>query len=805
VNVAFVSHCDFSGNSAMHIFSVANELQRLGVESVVCVPNDPGTVSSHGKPLFRVLHHDDAMRDEIVFSDGRGPDLIHAWTPRELVRRLTERLSHRYSVPYFVHLEDNEEVILEDDLGVRLRALDGLPLSIVDQLVAEHRTNPLRSQRFLAGAAGVTVLMDRLLEFKPAQVPGLVFWPGFDSDFADAQADPRLRRQLGLGGADLLVAYTGNVHRSNVDEAASLVAAVAALRRRGHRLVLVKTGWNFSEIPYFDEGMRQGFIVDLGFCPRSDIPRLVGTADVLIQPGRPGEFNDFRFPSKLPEFLVSGRPVVLPRSNIGRFLHDGIDCVLLNEGHALDIAARLEPLLDDPGRRNEIGASGREFALRELTWHKAAVLIRDFYDDVLGLAAPAATDAGREAAPAGAREPAAAAGSAWYTKLIAFYLPQYHRIEENDAWWGDGFTEWTNVRRAAPNFEGHQQPQLPSDLGFYDLMRPEVMDRQAELARSFGIYGFCYYHYWFNARRLLERPVEQMLARGMPDFPFCLCWANENWTRCWDGSEDEVLIRQEYAPGFAERFIRDVIPVFKDPRYIRVGGAPILLVYRADLLPDATATARRWRQVCAEEGIGDIHLAAVQSFGIRDPQTLGFDAAVEFPPHVKRELVDPRTIAGVGEGFEGYLEDFERVVRNQISQPPPAYIQYRGVMPAWDNTPRRMNRAHVCINSTPAAYQSWLERVVDQTMARAQVQAPLVFINAWNEWAEGAFLEPDRQNGYARLEATRHGLCRGMADHFAHDGIPVSEEMIRRSFVSEGVIADETLPAGAVEGGHLGV
>ena len=204
-------------------------------------------------------------------------------------------------------------------------------------------------------------------------------------------------------------------------------------------------------------------------------------------------------------------------------------------------------------------------------------------------------------------------------KLIAFYLPQFHPIPENDKWWGAGFTEWTNVRRSKPNFAGHVQPNLPTELGFYDLRDAEVMQKQAKLAREHGIFGFCYYYYWFNGKRLLETPVDRMLASGQPDFPFCLCWANENWTRRWDGQESEVLMHQEYSDAADEQFIRDILPFLRDRRYIRVNGKPLLMVYRVDKLPDAKQTAERWRRVATSNGLPGLHLTAVQSFGIVDP------------------------------------------------------------------------------------------------------------------------------------------------------------------------------------------
>lgn len=368
----------------MHIFSIANELAIRGVESVVMVPGDPSTVSAHGEPQFSVLQYDDARRRPLVFPDGRGPDLIHAWTPREPVRRMSEGLMHRYEVPYIVHLEDNEEALTEAEFGNRSFAeLRDLPPRLLDEILPSHCVHPTYYPAFIAGAAGVTALIDTLFEFKPDELPGLVFWPGFDAAFADSQPDRSCRKSLGLQDSDLMVVYNGNVHRTNAGEVRSLVLAVASLRRLGYPLTLVKTGWNHEDVPYYREGRKKGFIVDIGFRPRAEIPRLILAADVLVQPGRAGSFNDYRFPSKLPEILVSGVPVILPPTNIGRFLTDDVDCVLLEQGHSLDIAAKLEPLLKQPELRRRIGAAGREFALRNLTWNKAADKLMTFYDDVL--------------------------------------------------------------------------------------------------------------------------------------------------------------------------------------------------------------------------------------------------------------------------------------------------------------------------------------------------------------------------------------------------------------------------------------
>ena len=344
------------------------------------------------------------------------------------------------------------------------------------------------------------------------------------------------------------------------------------------------------------------------------------------------------------------------------------------------------------------------------------------------------------------------------TRAIAFYLPQFHPIRENDVWWGNGFTEWTNVVRSRPLFRGHAQPRLPGELGFYDLRLAEVRARQAALARNYGLHGFCYYYYWFNGRRLLERPLEEVVKSDQPDFPFCICWANENWTRRWDGAEDEILIEQVHNETSDARFIRDALPILQDPRYIRVDGAPLLLVYRPDLMHEPRRATDIWRAEARAAGIQALHLCAVQSFGMTDPRPIGFDAAVEFPPHgvVARDI--RHELPQLSPAFEGKVYDYRDVVDAALVQRPPAYRRYRGVMTSWDNTARRGLKAHVFDNSTPREYEIWLRAIVAENDATLPPGQRLVFINAWNEWAEGAYLEPDQQHGYAYLEATARAL-----------------------------------------------
>ncbi len=343
-------------------------------------------------------------------------------------------------------------------------------------------------------------------------------------------------------------------------------------------------------------------------------------------------------------------------------------------------------------------------------------------------------------------------------RLIAFYLPQFHPIPENDEWWGKGFTEWTNVKRAAPKFLGHYQPRLPGELGFYDLRFPEVQKRQIELAKQHGIYGFCFHFYWFAGKRLLERPLEQFLSDPEMDFPFCINWANENWTRRWDGRDMDILIAQDHSPEDDIAFIKYVSKYLKDRRYIRVHNKPLLIVYRPALLPDAKETAERWRDWCRKNGIGEIYLALTHSFEHIDPREIGFDAAIEFPPNTFPLKDISGQVQLVNDGYRGRVFDYNQLLSISRAYNKPPYKKFRGICPGWDNEARRPGRGTTLINSSPEAYQEWLRDLCDFTVKNFDPNERLIFINAWNEWAEGAYLEPDRRYGYAYLQGTAEVL-----------------------------------------------
>lgn len=359
-------------------------------------------------------------------------------------------------------------------------------------------------------------------------------------------------------------------------------------------------------------------------------------------------------------------------------------------------------------------------------------------------------------------------------KPIALYLPQFHAIPENDLWWGKGFTEWTNVKKATPRFKNHYQPHEPLNGGYYCLNDVEVMRRQAQLAKDHGIYGFCFYHYWFNGKLLLEKPLHQWLETKDIDFPFCLSWANENWTRRWDGKDKEQLIRQNYSLEDDRKHIQYLIRFFKDDRYIKVGNKPVFLIYRAESHPNIKEATEIWREEVTKAGFDDLYLVRTENFeqGI-DPASQGFDAGMEFAPErgvsggkVLKEnkatyfLFKMLHSLGIkpDKRYENGIYDYERLVQGMSAKKSPSYTYFRCVCPGWDNSARRKQNAIIYINSNPKKFQKWLEITRVWTENNLPEELQFVFVNAWNEWAEGCHLEPDEKWQYEYLLAIKNTL-----------------------------------------------
>ena len=346
-------------------------------------------------------------------------------------------------------------------------------------------------------------------------------------------------------------------------------------------------------------------------------------------------------------------------------------------------------------------------------------------------------------------------------RLVPFYLPQFHPIEQNDRWWGRGFTEWSNVAAARPVYLGHHQPKLPTDTGFYDLRLEQTLQLQATLARDAGISGFMYYHYWFAGQELLEGPIRSRLT-GNVDLPFCLMWANENWTKRWDGRESDVLMGQHYEEVPAAALIDDVMPILRDPRYMRIDGRPLMAIYRPAQIPDTAKAIAAWRDAARREGIGELfvmNVDVVKDFDGVGPAThaeWGLDGSLGFPPH--NALWDwlPHQHVGAVPGFGGNILSYQSLVQDAIGKlergTPDRY--YPGVMVNFDNTARRQASPDVWFGSNPYTFRRWLAAAV-ASVAQRDPEHRLVFINAWNEWAEGAVLEPSDRFGSTFLQAVR--------------------------------------------------
>ncbi|WP_240775236.1 glycoside hydrolase family 99-like domain-containing protein [Neokomagataea tanensis] len=372
-------------------------------------------------------------------------------------------------------------------------------------------------------------------------------------------------------------------------------------------------------------------------------------------------------------------------------------------------------------------------------------------------------------------------------RIFAFYLPQFHSIPENNHWWGEGFTEWTNTARAMPRFAGHYQPRTPRDLGHYTLDSPDLLKRQAQMAHEAGVEGFIFYFYWFNRQRLLETPLEILLRHPEIDLPFCLMWANENWSRRWDGSDSDLLIAQNYHPNDDEALVDCFARHMKDARYIHVNNRPLLKIYRPDTIPCARKTLARWRHLFKERHNLFPLFVVGQAFNSGDPTPLGADGAFEFPPHKVVAncplLNDDVTL--FDEDFGGQIYNYEDIVTRALQHETPPYPLIRTACPSWDNDARKQGKGLVLHGSTPELYKKWLNGLIDFAQKNPFHGESIVCVNAWNEWAEGAYLEPDQHFGSAYLNATA-AACAGFSTTnntnklllIGHDAFPAGAQTL---------------------------
>ena len=346
-------------------------------------------------------------------------------------------------------------------------------------------------------------------------------------------------------------------------------------------------------------------------------------------------------------------------------------------------------------------------------------------------------------------------------RTFAFYLPQFHPIAENDWAHGAGFTEWNNVIKAKPLFDGHYQPKIPGELGYYDLRAFEVMRQQVDLALQHGVTGFCFYYYYFHGKKLLYKPIQNCIQSDLK-MPFFFLWANENWSKRWDGGNNEVIIAQQHSREDDLAFIRELLPLFEDERYTKVNGKPMLMIYKAHLFPDILATTEIWRDEVAKHGFPGVYLVMVDDWTGEpaQPRQLGFDASYEIPSNViPQDVLSADTDSlGLGEDFTGRIVDYEKFARFHLSRPFPEYRRFRTVMLPWDNTPRYGSRAIVHVNTSGDAYKLWLSQAMLDTYNRYPDEERIVFLHSWNEWCEGTYMEPDGRHGRRYLEETRTAI-----------------------------------------------
>jgi len=345
-------------------------------------------------------------------------------------------------------------------------------------------------------------------------------------------------------------------------------------------------------------------------------------------------------------------------------------------------------------------------------------------------------------------------------RLIAFYLPQFHPIPENDEWWGKGFTEWTNSAKAKPLFPGHNQPNIPGDLGYYDLRLAETREAQAALARQYGVEGFCYYHYWFAGKQILERPFNEVLSSGKPDLPFCLCWANQTWTGIWHGAPNRVLIEQTY-PGEADHraHFETLLPAFRDPRHIRVDGKPLFVLYQPHAIPDTRKVLEFWRSLAARAGLKGLYLVG-NDVGSHSPAALGLDALAAYALPDRRPWVSRRTpLKWLWRRYEALrgrptVYRYKDVLPALLAPEVPGVENFPCIIPNWDNTPRSGKDGLVLRGSTPELFRRHAAEAFERVRAKPR-EHRIVFIKSWNEWAEGNYLEPDLRFGHRYLEVLR--------------------------------------------------
>jgi len=774
ISCLIVSHSELPENSGLHVDSIGLELTNVGVSIILATPRGPeGGASRYGN--CHIAYDDIARLDKPL-------DVVHLWTTRTHVREAYDNVAGANHIT-ILHQEDNEFAITSEDVP-RLKSAGLSSQACASSSMTEklrYRTSGNSYLYLMQKAQGLTNLVESMNYLYSSQKPTCTFYPSSHLHDLNIEAQDKTYTSNIFS-----VIYSGTIHEHTSFGYAQLNAVLHKLNGEGMRARLLKTGMVTATQMAIDKHYTH--VTNHGFVSASKLIDLISKSDLMVLPWGKEAFDEYRFPSKIPDYILLEKPFLVPNANIVRSFPAAFDPFRLETNGFGELYEKIKDLysqysLFPPLKFNEDQLSYLRSWQESHTWRHAASKLKDFYFQLIeaNTSNPIVGFAPVMAASVKANPEIVQINTEIRNqyRAVAFYLPQYHPIPENDRWWGKGFSEWRGVASAVPQFAGHKQPKLPADTGFYDLRLLENIELQASLAHEAGIRGFCIYHYWFSGKQLLETPLEIYLNSELT-LPFCVCWANEPWSRRYDGTTSELLMDQEYNTQDPELFADHIYPILSDSRYIKINGSPLLLIYNASHISNSLNFIGRIKARLRTAYSCNVHISIVNSFSNFNPFSHGADSSIEFTPyHFDRSLNGIQDYMPTLD-FIGHIEDYYACYAKIYSRQKPPGRAFRCIFPDWDNTARRGPRAHIVANSNPITYSHTLFTHVLQSFL-LHPEGDLVFINAWNEWGEGAFLEPDLINGNLFSKLTR--ISQDYAyEYFLHPCVSTYREFLKEAY-----------------------
>ncbi|WP_201223633.1 glycoside hydrolase family 99-like domain-containing protein [Halochromatium roseum] len=750
----------------MHVYQIAEELVNRGHQCTVSSPIAKQW-QLKDKMLFKHISYQALKALDESFN------IIHAWTARShVIEALDGIKSANADAKIILHQEDNEWEIVKKEYPITYDGRVLLSGRYSKQILEKFRYRTIFAdyQRTLSGASAQTFLIDEMSEIYPSALPVATLRPGsvFESlgnkDIGDIEDGNPLRDKLVRRENVLVIGYVGTVHDHTKDGFIDLVAAVKSLRAHGYDIVIYKTG-GISDAGLAQEIQMENYVVNFGFLDLKQLGKIMRLCSLFVLPWGDKNFDRYRFPSKIPDFLFFEKPFLIARINVGLKFSHLFNNFLIDQPGFSELKEKLEKiaLLHLEGTLSLSQEQIHEISLIRATynWKNTGKIVEDLYLSLLEQSTPSIPAAVSNTDDLSGKNQCGNPHSLF--RVLAFYLPQFHPIPENDEWWGKGFTEWTGVSLAKPQFEKHQQPRIPSELGFYDLRLEEALLTQVNYAHRAGVFGFCFYYYWFGGKRLLERPLDIFVnSPNLKATPFCICWANEPWSRKYDGSGDSLLIEQNYQEADVLPLANDIAKYIKCENYIRIDSEPVIFIYRANHIPFSPMFLGLLKETISLITGFKVKFVCIQSFDVSFPFAYSCDYGAEFTPyHYDRSLVDV-SYYNCENHFSGYLEDFLASYAKMLSHQPLVGTNMRCLFPQWDNTPRRGRKAHILVNSSPFLYALSLFEYYRHLQQDTDTQG-FILLNALNEWGEGAIIEPDMLTGPLYGNLTRIAQERAYA------------------------------------------